>query len=261
MSSTPSYQSWLDAHVLADSLMAEAYESLSGKERAVLKKGIARQHAVWGEYSLRESRTRSFRQGFGVVEDDAPVTYGLLVCEASYPSPAAFIAALMPALLAGVSAVLPCFISAGGGLPSQKDISAPLLGALELAGVEQAFAASEPEVCALAEMLRADSGRGRIVLLGRPGFGESLALHAHRAGVLCRSLTQPPLYYSGRLCAVLEQSFMQEGTDPVDAALCQDDDDDAMFLHLDAAHEDVWFWPKLGPGWFRTRRMRIFSLQ
>jgi hypothetical protein len=252
-------QTWLDAHALDDSVMAEAYESLSDKERAVLKKGIARQHVVWGEYSLRESRTRSFRQGFGVVEDDAPATYGLLVCEASYPSPAAFIAVLMPALLAGVSAVLPCFISAGG-TTSRKDISAPLLGALELAGVERAFAASESEICTLAEMLRADSGRGRIVLLGGPGFGESLALHAHRAGVLCLSLTQPPLYYSDRLCAVLEHSFMQERTDPADAALCRDDDA-AMFLHLDAAHEDVWFWPKLGPDWFRTRRMRIFSLQ
>jgi len=255
MSSIPSYQSWLDAHALADTVMAGAYEFLSDKERAVLKKCIARHHVVWGEYSFRESRTRSFRQGFGLVEDEAPAAYALLVCEISYPSPAAFIAALMPALLAGVSAVLPCFISARDRPSSWKDISPPLLGALELAGIERAFVASESEVCVLAEMLHAGGGRGRIVLLGGQGFGESVALHAHRAAVLCRSLTQPPIYYSSRLNAVLEQRFMEGGAEPA----CRDDDD-AMLLHLDAGHEDVWFWPKLDPEWFRTRRMRIFSL-
>jgi len=223
-------QSWLDAHALADSVMAGAYEALRGEEWAVLKKCIARQHVVWGEYATRESRTRSFRQGFGLVEDDAPAAYALLVCEASHPFPAAFIAALMPALLAGVSAVLPCFIPAEDKEPDRQGISASLLGALELAGVERAFAAPEAEVRVLAELLRADGGSGRMVLLGGQGFAESLVLPAHRAGVVCRAL---------RL----------------------EDDGDAVGLRRDAAHEDVWFWPELGPNWFRTRRMRIFSLQ
>ena len=235
MSNASSYQSdplysWFDAHALADSVMAEAYEALRSEDLAVLKKCIARQHVVWGEYVARESRTRSFRQGFGLVEDDAPAAYALLVCEASHPSPAAFIAALMPALLAGVSAVFPCFISAGDKVSGRQDISAPLLGALELAGVERAFAASEAEVRALAELLRADGGSGRVVLLGGPGFGESLVLHAHRAGVVCRSLHH-------------------------------EESEEAIGLHRDAAHEDVWFWPELGPDWFRIRRMRLFSLQ
>jgi len=224
------WQSWCDAHALADSVMAGAYETLCGFDRAILKKCIARQHVVWSEYAARESRTRAFRQGFGLVEDDAPAAYALLVCEASYPSPAAFIAALMPALLAGVSAVLPCFISA----KDRAGISASLLGALELAGVERAFAASEAEVLALAGLLRpnsgGNSGGGRIVLLGGSGFAESLVLHAHRAGVLCRTLRS-------------------------------EDDADAVGLCRDAAHKDVWFWPDLGPDWFRTRHMRIFALQ
>lgn len=260
MPGTPSYHEWLDAHLLDDSLSAGAYEALSSEERAVLKKCIARLHVVWGERPARQSRSRSFRQGFGVIEDDAPATYALLVCEASHPSPAAFLAALMPALLGGVSEILVCFVFPQGRAASPSGIPAPLLGALELAGVERAFAASEAEVLALAEMLRAGSGRGRIVLLGAPGFGESLALHAHRCGVVCRSLTQPTLYYSGRLCAIVEQRFMEACADPADSADCPDDDD-SMVLQLDAAHEDVWFWPRLGPDWFRTRRMRVFSLQ
>lgn len=261
MPSAPLHQAWLDAHALADSRMAEAYESLSDNERAVLKKCIARLHAVWGECPAHESRNRSFRQGFGLVEENAPVSHVLLACESSYPSPAALLAVILPALLAGVSCILPCFAPASGRAALQRDITAPLLGALELAGVERAFAASEHDICALAELLRADGDRGRIVMLGDPGFGESLALHAHRAGVPCRSLTRPPLYYSNRRCAVAEQRFTRNKDEPerADALPCREDE--AMFLHLDAAHEDVWFWPALDPGWFRTRRMRLFVLQ
>ena len=229
---------WYDAHALADSVMADAYEALRDEDRAALKKCIARQHVVWGEYAAHASRTRSFRQGFDLAEDVAPAAYALLVCEASYPFAAAFAAALMPALLAGVSAVLPCFIPAQDQAPGRdpggqgvRAPLAPLLGTLELAGVERAFAASESEICDLAELLRTkgDHGSGgRIILLGKPGFAESLILPAHRAGVLCRSLHR-------------------------------EDGAEAASLHQDAAHQDVWFWPDLGPGWFRTRRMRIFS--
>ena len=246
MPDTSSYQSWCDAHAFADSVMAGAYEALRDIDRAALKKCIARQHVMWGEYAACDRRTRAFRQGFSLEEDETPAAYALLVCEAPYPSAAAFVAALMPPLLAGVSAVVSCFISAKDQYPiqdldqksgqnsAQQGVSAPLLGALELVGVERAFAASEAEVCALAELLHMDHGSGgRIVLLGGPGFAESLILQAHRSGVRCRSL---------RL----------------------EDDADATELrrdatHLDAANQDVWFWPDLGPEWFRNRRMRIFS--
>ena len=263
MTHTLPYQLWLDSHALADDCMGAAYETLSGGERAVLKKCIARQHVVWGEQPGRERRSRTFRQGFGVEEDEGPASYVLLVCQASFASPAAFLAALMPALLAGASSVFPCFVP-GPEEDAEPDAPppAPLLGALELAGVERAFTATEAEVLILAESLRALSARGRIVLLGSPAFGESLALHAHRTGVLCRSLTQTPFYYSGRLCSVREQVFAREADEPREEGEamepCPDDDND-LFLHLDASHEDVWFWPKLGPDWFRTRRMRLFS--
>ncbi len=256
-SGIPAYHAWLEAHRIADSLMAEAYESLSGEERGVLKKCIARLYAVWGERPVQGRAARSFRQGFGLEEDEAPARYALLVCKAKFCSPAALLATLMPALLAGVPEILPCFVRVKEEEAFAPDIPAALLGALELAGVERAFAASEAEVFALARLLPASEGR--VLLLGEPGFGEPLILHAHRSGLPCRSLVRPFLYFSERLDAPVEQRFMEEGSATAGGHGCEDTGK-GLPLRLDASHEDVWLWPELGPDWFRTRRMRIFSL-
>lgn len=249
-------QTWFAEHAIEDTRMAEAYESLGDKGRAILKKCVARHYDVWGERPQREVESRMFRQGFGVELTQIPAPWALIVCDADYPSPAALVAAIMPALLAGVSQLIPCFLPVGGG------ISAPLLASLELAGVEEAYAAEEGEAISLARALTEEKGKGRIVLLGRGSSFESLALFAHRADIHCRSLTGMPRYYSSRLCAVAEHCFdgPQYGPDALEEpeVVCPQDPD-AMFLHLDASHESVWFWPSVGPDWFRSKRMRFYS--
>lgn len=236
--------------------MAKAYESLGDKGRAILKKCIARQYDVWGELPQREVNSKTFRSGFGVEWTRAPAPWALIVCDSDYPSPAALIAALMPAVLAGVSRILPCFLPVGG------DISSSLLATLELSGVEEAYAAEEGEVIALARTLTEADGKGRIILLGRASSFESLALFAHRADIHCRSLTSVPRYYNRRMCVVADHCFdgNADGADALEPSevVCPQDPD-AMFLHLDEAHESVWFWPSVGPDWFRSKRMRLFS--
>lgn len=258
----PSSVAWLDKHALHDDSFAEAYDALNGAERAVLKKCIARLYQVWGETPPKESRTRAFIQGFGLEESSAPVPYVLLVCELSYPSPAAFLAALMPALLAGVEPVLPCFVPArdGGGM---RHVPAALLAALELAGVERAFLAADDAVQDFFTSLSGRNAAGRLVLLGGAACGESLALEAHRKGLPCRSLTGLPRYFSVRLDEAAEQCFRPRSSGAAGGnAIPPDDagDEDGLFLSLDAGHEDIWVWPDLGPDWFRTKRMRFFSL-
>lgn len=257
MSSVSAYQAWLEAHLVSDDRMGQAYESLSGQERAVLKKCIARLYTLWGESPRCERRTRSFRHGFSVEEHYSPALYALFFCEPGLSSPAALLAALMPALLAGVDTVLPCFATEQN--TDSEGPPAAFLGALEQSGIERAFIADEGAVCELAALLHSWSARGRIVVLGGAGFGEKLILFAHRNGIPCSSLTGPLLYYSNRLCAMMDQRFGEEADSGAKVTDCAADD--SLFLHLDASHEDVWIWPSLCPDWFRARRMRLFAQQ
>lgn len=228
---------WLDAHALDDACVGAAYESVSARERAALKLCIARLHAIYGESAARERRRRCFRQGFCLEEEEVPAPFALVVCEAAYRWPSAFLAAVMPALLAGVTRVLPCFLPSGRDADGCAEPRASLLAALELAGVERSFTAGEEEAQSLLRDLAREEEGGCLVLLGERSFAESLLLTAHRSGVAGIPLVRPPL----------------AGAHAPREGLRTD------FLFLDAAHHFVWVWPDLPPSCFRRRRMRLFS--
>ncbi len=260
------YARWLDEYALHDECMGAAYKSLSGQSRAVLKKCIARLYRLWGECSGRERLLRHFADDFCLEQEEFPASCALFVCDAAYRHPAALLAAIMPALLAGVKEILPCFVSSSQNAPS-PDWRLPhafLLAALELAGVEQAFHTSLPALEEFLRMFSAKHSNGRLVLLGDAPFGEDLLLRAHSENLRCRSLVHPPLYYNARLALVVEQNFGEQPcksmqTNPASGAQCERDGESGIFLHLDEAHEDIWVWPDLDPVWFRSRRMRLFS--
>lgn len=245
---------WLEGHAVEDDRMAQAYEALDGRERAVLKKCIARLHQIWGECPDKTRSTTTFRHGFGLEREESPAPFAVLACECSYPSAAAYLAVLLPALLAGVPRVLPCFITPqnSGAKPDHA-----LLAASELAGLPRVFAASEEEALALPGLLSACGSGGRLVALGGSGFGETLALAAIRSGLACRVLNSPPVYFNARLHRPVEQGFCPEPSGAPEPFV--EPGEDELFLHLDAAHEDVWLWPELSPGWFRRRKMRLFA--
>lgn len=233
-SSTFLPDAWLRGHALDEGVQAAAYERVGGQGRASLKKCIARLYRIWGQDNASEEHSRCFCEGFGLRTRSAPAAFAIVACECGCPSPAAFLAALMPAILAGVGAVHPCFLSSGSAQTATP--AAPLLAALELAGLEQSYAASENSLLKAMEAGRAGAGEGRLVLLGGRGFGEGPALFALRAGMPVQSLTPPPDNAAGER------------------------DEGAPFLSLDGAHEDVWVWPSLPPDWFRTKRMALFAL-
>lgn len=254
------YPDWLDQYAVAEALMAEAYESLDLASRSAFKKSIARLHAIWGERPELERQFFCARQGFCLERENRPADVAVIVCSAGYRYPAAFLAVLMPAILAGTRSLVPVFTPVGpeegsafSGNVRVVRPQALLLAALELAGVEQAFVLEEADILRLLQGLRPETTR--LVLLGETAFGESLLLHAHAGGMGCRTFMRPPWYYSERLGLTVLSGFepevpLAEGEEPPCAGAA---------LRLDAAHEDVWLWPDLAPDWFRLCSARLFA--
>ncbi len=273
----PAYPAWLEAHLIDDTSFERAYEDLGASGRARLKQAIAVLHVFWGEAEERRHTERVFRQGFRVREDMAPAPYTLLVCDSAYAFPSCLLAALMPAVLAGCPLILPCFaptagraeaspdrclpVDCGPGVrsplgmsdPAAKDrpsrakplpVAGPLLAALELSGLERAFALTEEGALDLFGQLHDAHGRGRLVIMGRDLWGEPLLLQAGRLGIPTRAFLTPPLY----LRAEGGQEILPDGREP---------DATAPQLELDENHESVWIWPDLSPDWFRNRRLRL----
>ena len=269
---------WLEAHALGDAAMGRAYEALGAESRAVLKTCIARLHQIWGESPDRSSSLRCPRQGFCLEREDRPAEAAVIVCAADYRHPTAFLAAIMPAVLAGVRVVLPLFVppvdagySHGGGqapdagrkFALSPDREAPpldpLLAALELAGVEQAYLLDEETALVLLQELQPETGR--LLLVGERPFAQNLVLHAHFAGLACRAFLRPPRYWSERLGRImtLDCTADRAFSDPAEGRPEHGHERFEPCVRLDAAHEALWIWPDLDPDWFRLRRARLFS--
>jgi hypothetical protein len=251
--SESSLNTWLDARALPDETRAAAYAALSGVELAVLKKCIAVLHRFWGERPRRLMTPCAFSPQLHTELDDRPAPWALVVCDAAYVSPAALLAAVMPAVLAGVDLVLPCLVRAEDDLAPL--FLSPLLAALELAGLERAFSFSPLDAAVLLELLADEGGDGRLVLLGQGSYSANLAALAFELGVVSRFLTRPPRYFNKRLYMTAEQRFDDTAAD----GSIDGDDPRDIVLHLDTRYENIWIWPDLGPDWFRTRRLRVYE--
>ena len=242
-------------YALPDEVMGEAYEALGDRGRAVFKLCIARLHRLWGELAPGEISDRRLAPDFRVVTEELPVDFALFVCEASYRHPAALLAGVMPAILAGVEELFPCFVSGNEGeLPRPE-----LLAAMELAGVERCFSLPADDSAEFARWLREAAAGGCLVVFGQRSFGGDYALAAHHSGLACCSFTSAPVFTclgDGRL---MRQGF--ENLLPGNAPLPQEsgagEGRSGGALQLDEEHADVWVWPDLSPAWFRRRGMRL----
>jgi len=183
-----------------DGVFAVAYEATGDVDRARLKTCIARLHVLYGQASLwgavgpgagdeleRRIATR-WRQGFTSLEHASPCAWTLLCVDASWASGPRLLAALLPALFAGVGSVAVLRVGGGGAWPPQ------VLAALELAGVETVADADPAAVPALLESLAASGGSGgttgRLLLLGE--HPDQLAALARPHGVPVWRDTLPP---------------------------------------------------------------------
>lgn len=159
---------------VADAAFAAAYEAAGDVDRARLKTCIARLHVLYGAAGgagagdVREGRTATrWRQGFVSLEHASPCGWTLVCVDAAWVSAPRLLAAVLPALFAGVGSVV--VLRTGGSEPWP----APVLAALELAGQEMVADAAPEGLPALLEALAAGTGvggtggaGGRLVLLG-----------------------------------------------------------------------------------------------
>ena len=245
----------LELHALPDELMGEAYEALGDRGRAVFKLCIARLHRLWGELAPGEISDRRLAPDFRVVTEERPADFALFVCEASYRHPAALLAGVMPAILAGVENIFPCFVSGNEGeLPRPE-----LLVAMELAGVERCFFLPADDSAAFAYWLREAAEDGCLVVFGERSFGGDYALAAHYGGLACRSFTSTPVFTCLGDGRPMWQGFenLLPGNAPVPQESEAGEGRSGGGLQLDAEHADVWVWPDLSPAWFRRRGMRL----
>ncbi len=165
MNSAPFFPEFVYQHGLDDTHFYQAYESVSAGRRAWLKQCIAWLHAWHGEdrAPLRE-RQVTLAQGLCGVERSKPLTFAVILADADFTSPVRCLAALLPALLAGVENVLVLRVRRGRSPQPWPDA---LLTALELAGQELVSELSLPQIRNLLEWL-GDSGHpGAVVSLSR----------------------------------------------------------------------------------------------
>ncbi|WP_022662681.1 hypothetical protein [Paucidesulfovibrio longus] len=149
----------LDA-CLDDETFAAAYEAVSAERRALLKTAIARQYAWRAPAPCSETRcARVWTQGFESLELAAPADVCLLLFDASCASPARILAALLPALNAGIGTVLA--VHARG--PQDAPSSEAVLAAFELAGQEAVLELPRGKVRELIEA-STENGESCIVL-------------------------------------------------------------------------------------------------
>lgn len=197
------YPAWLEAHAINDGDVAKAYESISAGQRSGLKAAIAALHRIWGESPRLREQTRAFSPSLAVREEARAAPFAVYLIEENYRYPACLMAAVMPAVLAGVERILPCFLPSAAGVggkdsprtaaktttagaarvkPAQNIRQAAvapekpagplpnphLLAALDLAGIERSFATTAEAAQKLLSDMTQTLGPGRLVIIGQP---------------------------------------------------------------------------------------------
>ncbi|WMW66076.1 hypothetical protein [Nitratidesulfovibrio liaohensis] len=144
-----------------DAAFAAAYEATGDVDRARLKTCIARLHVLYGAagsagaVDMREGRTATrWRQGFTSVEHVSPCAWALVCVDAAWASAPRLLAAVLPAVFAGVASVAVLRVGGSGQWP------APVLAALELAGQEVVADVAPEALPALLETLAAGVAAG-----------------------------------------------------------------------------------------------------
>ncbi|CAM2057801.1 conserved hypothetical protein [Desulfovibrionales bacterium] len=160
---------WFFDAVPTDVVLGQAYESVPPRLRSWLKLTIARLH-TWHSvgHGLETDTYRSWRQGFVSLEHEVPCVWTVLILDADFYSPVRLLAALLPALVAGVKTVLvvrlqhPWAQNITGG----QDWPSALLVAMELAGQELLSNCTVQQIKTLIVGFAREYSSGTVVALG-----------------------------------------------------------------------------------------------
>ncbi len=161
MSPITDLPAWLESFRPDDALYADAYEGTPAHLRALLKTAIAFAFHRWKpDQGERSVTVESPRAGFARTERSRPASWVLAVAAEGFASPARLLAALVPAVIAGVDRII---------VVSPATFAPAVATALELSGIEDSFVLDDDCAADLYEDLRAASPDGRVVVF--PGGG------------------------------------------------------------------------------------------
>ena len=262
----------LDEFLVADAAFGAAYDAVSPEERAVIKAAVARMAIVQEKAeALSRYSVTMVRQGFTLHERTCPVSWTVVLWDAAYAGPTRVLAALMPAMLAGVPNILACRIGDHGEFP------APLLAALELAGQELVAECAPGVALDIVRACCEADGRGRVVCLGQEAvLGEAVRLAASfgvpayhmaspvRVGIAASSFSEPMqdtyirfVHPDGALVP-----FEEDAVNGIFSAVFCAEEHVVNFLGsapliLSPGNEGYWAWPGLGTVFFRETSMGL----
>lgn len=160
---TFSFPDWIAECRIEDELFGQAYDDTPAHFRAWLKKTIAQ---LWvsgnPDSGLKKQTACSWSSGFSLRRSETPVDAVILALDSGSVSPVRVLAALVPALTAGVQNVLALHVGSGNPSPS-------VLAALELAGQENVATVDAEGVTSLLEYCRKnEAGTVFLDLRSRP---------------------------------------------------------------------------------------------
>ncbi len=270
------FPSLLEDFLVTDASFGAAYDAVSSEERAVIKTAVARMAAVLESagHISRHSVTVA-RQGFTLYKRTRPVPWTMVLWDAAYAGPTRVLAALMPAMLAGVPNILACRVLPGANGKGGKDgpgvFPAPLLAALELAGQELAAECVSGVALDVVEACCEADARGRLVCLGRAAVLDEVCRAAASFGVPAYRMAAPvrigiaassfsgPVLNDHLLLAHPDAALVScEGNAAeggFSAVFCAEervaDFLGSAPLVLSPGNEGYWIWPGLGVGFFR----------
>lgn len=286
MKRTPfSFPDWINDLVPDDALFARAYQDISDQDRALMKTCIQRLYDWYGpKKDIRSVTERCWKSGFESRAVCEAVDFVVVLFDGSLLSPARLLAALVPALAAGVESVLAVRVSTGA--PWRK----ALLTGLELAGQEFVVDMTDVQVRKLFNELRETNRTGAVTVLGpkaaviksselqaasrisfwRPRFSRLAAVwmdDAHTFDLDALAFTHPDIVFSvfGAEPELPADNFSYEGDgfdDFMDsimdvAYLPPERMDQALKqakLVLGPGQEGCWIWPDLYSELFQFHR-------
>ena len=147
----------LEACRLDDTLLAKGYEAFPAEDRARLKTTQALVMSLFAEHPDCEVlRQESSAQGLNRVETRVPAPWALFLLPSDFADAPRVISMLMTARLGGVPRLAVGFLT-----PTPEKIPAGVLTALELCGLEHAFALDETSAEELLHCM-ADGETGRL---------------------------------------------------------------------------------------------------
>lgn len=178
-----SWPDWVEEHRLDDARTAAAYEQAGPGARAAIKTAMA----MYFRYddstreAIHEHRTDQL-SGFWRSRTVFPAPWAVLAVTPRYCAAARMLAALMPAIICGVSSIA-CVCVDG-------EPSAPCLTTLDLAGIDDVFSLSAAELSAMLE--ETQPGPGRLVLL-HTGELDIIRRQARALHIPCFEERRPPV--------------------------------------------------------------------